>query len=94
MISNIGFFVMLIAGISTVWKLLWLLMTWSNITGATLSKKVGTDKENTNVNIEVRKSFSKRLVKEVVPIAVVTLAGILLYIFGFKFEDLLAFLVR
>ena len=82
MISDIGFFVMLIGGLNTLWRLLWFIMAQSSITGAKISKKVGTDNENTDKNIELGKSFSKQLINDLVPRVVVTAIGLLMYIFG------------
>lgn len=82
MISDIGFFVMLLGGINTLWKLLWLVMAQSSMAGAKLSKKVGTDNENTDKNIEIGKSFSKQLIDDLIPRVVVTVIGTLMYLLG------------
>lgn len=82
MISDIGFFVMLLGGINTLWKLLWLVMAQSSMAGAKISKKVGTDNENTDQNIEIGKSFSKQLISDLIPRVVVTVVGTLMYLLG------------
>lgn len=73
---------MLLGGINTLWKLLWLVMAQSSMAGAKLSKKVGTDNENTDKNIEIGKSFSKQLIDDLIPRVVVTVIGTLMYLLG------------
>ncbi|WP_291727184.1 hypothetical protein [Bernardetia sp.] len=82
MISDIGFFVLLIGGINTLWRLLWLIMAQSSMAGAKISKKVGTNNENTAKNIEVGESFSKQILSDLVPRVAVTIIGLLMYLLG------------
>lgn len=73
---------MLLGGINTLWKLLWLVMAQSSMAGAKISKKVGTDNENTDQNIEIGKSFSKQLMSDLIPRVAVTVVGTLMYLLG------------
>ncbi|WP_338759386.1 hypothetical protein WAF17_11620 [Bernardetia sp. ABR2-2B] len=82
MISDIGFFIMILGGVNTLWNLLWLIMAQSSIAGAKISKQVGTDNENTDENIEIGKSFSKQLISNIVPRVAITLIGTLMYLLG------------
>lgn len=82
MVSDIGFFVLLIGGINTLWRLLWLIMAQSSMAGAKISKKVGTNNENTDKNIEVGESFSKQILSDLVPRVAVTIIGLLMYLLG------------
>jgi len=82
MISNIGFFILLIGGLNLVWVLFLALMSASGTAGAKLSKKVGTDHDDTDQNIELGKSLTNGFLKQVIPRAIVTLIGLLMYFLG------------
>lgn len=83
MTSTIGLFVMIIGGINFAWILLWWLMSASGELGTKLSKKIGTDNENTDQYLEANKKFSKELREKLIVRAVITIIGAIMY-YGFK----------
>lgn len=81
-VSLIGFFIMLIGGLNFLWILLWYVLSLSGQAGAKISKKVGTDNENTDQYIEENKSFNKDLIQKLAVRGIVTFIGALMYFFG------------
>jgi hypothetical protein len=82
MLSTIGFFLFIIAGINAAWVGLFALLSWSGQVGAKISKKVGTANDNTDQYIEQGKSFSKELLTKLSWRLALTLIGYLMYTFG------------
>ena len=82
MVSEIGWFIMLIGIIATIWRALWLVLTQAGILGAKLSKKVGTDNERTDEHIETGKNFREELITGILARGLIVLIGFLMYKFG------------
>ena len=64
MIAVIGAAFLLMGAVNMVWFLLWFLLAWSSTLGAKVSKKVGTDNENTDSNIQLGEAFKKEALKK------------------------------
>ena len=81
MVSLIGFWIAIIAGINAAWSLFLYIMFVAGVGGAKLSKKVGTDNKNTDANIEVGKNESKKYLRSFIIRSAIALIAYLVYIF-------------
>ena len=79
MISTIGIILMVIGGLNFAWFLLWALMAWSGSMGAKMSKKVGTDNENTDKAIAIGENFAKDALRKVITSLVIFGIGALMH---------------
>ena len=75
----VGFILMLLGGLNMAWFLLWALLAWSGTVGAKLSKKVGTDNENTDNAIAIGQDFKKKALNKFITSAVLAGVGAILY---------------
>jgi len=82
MISLIGLFLTLIAGLNALWSLLLYLLYLSGIIGAKASKKIGTDNNKTDEYIEIGKSHSKKFLLSFGWRLALTIIGYLMYSLG------------
>ena len=82
MTSTIGFVLLLVGSVRTVWILFWYILNSSSQVGTKISKKIGTDNENTDKYLEDSKGFSSELKEKLIWRVGITLVGFLLYYFG------------
>ncbi|MGD1951367.1 MAG: hypothetical protein ACFB14_17220 [Leptolyngbyaceae cyanobacterium] len=64
MIALIGTAFLLMGAVNMAWFLLWFLLAWSSTLGAKVSKKVGTDNENTDSNIQLGEAFKREALQK------------------------------
>ena len=83
MLALIGTAFLLIGAVNMAWFLLWFLLAWSSTLGAKVSKKVGTDNDNTDNNIQLGEAFKKEaLQKFAISTALLIVGSVLSHIGG------------
>lgn len=81
MISLIGLIICIVGFFNAAWVLLFYILNASSQVGANISKKIGTDNENTEMNLKKSKEFSGELKTKLITRLAVGLGGLLLYYF-------------
>ena len=73
---------MLAGGVRLAWVLLFYVLNVSGRAGAKISKKVGTDNDETDQHIETSKKFDKELIEKILWRGGVIVLGLILYLIG------------
>ncbi len=79
MINLLGAVLMIMGGINIAWFLLWSLMTWSGTLGAKISKKIGTDNDQTDATIAIGQDFKKKLLSKVIISSILAAVGAIMF---------------
>ncbi|MDH5654892.1 MAG: hypothetical protein OEZ34_03220 [Spirochaetia bacterium] len=81
MASVIAYGLIIIGFINLIWFAFWVLLTWSGEVGVKLSKKLGTDNENTDQYAGIARSYKKEAIQKTIISAVLIGAGYLIKYF-------------
>lgn len=82
MLQLVGLVLMIAGGARLAWVLLFYVLNISGRAAAKLSKKVGTDTDETDQHIENSKKFDKELIEKILWRGGIFVLGLILYLVG------------
>ena len=80
--ETIGFILILLGGLNLAWFLLWFLLSLSSRGGIAISRKIGTDNEQTDNAEGIARGLGKASIRKAVTSAVILVVGIVLSLIG------------